>query len=59
MYFSDLSAFIDMGGHGFYVWTAFGFSIFWIVYLLVNPVIKKNKLLNLIYSQQQIEKNRR
>jgi len=59
MYFPDWSAFIDMGGQGFYVWTAFGFSIFWIVFLFVNPVMKKNKLLKSIYSQQQIEKFKR
>jgi heme exporter protein D len=59
MYFSDLSAFIEMGGHGFYVWIAFGFSIFWIAYLLINPGMKKNKLLKLIYSQQQLERNKK
>jgi len=59
MYFSDLPAFIEMGGHGLYVWTAFGFSLFWIIYLLVNPLVKKNKLLQSIYFQQQIEKNRK
>ena len=59
MYFSDLSAFIDMGGHGFYVWLAFGFSIFWIAYLLVTPVVKKNQLLKVIYSQQQLHQTKK
>jgi heme exporter protein D len=59
MYFASLSDFIAMSGHGFYVWLAFGFSIFWLGYLLINPVVKKNRLLKLIRSQLQIEKNRK
>lgn len=58
MYFTDLAALIDMGGHGFYVWLAFGFSVSWMSYLLINPLAKKNQLLKSIYSQQKIEKNR-
>ena len=59
MYFANLQDFIAMGGHGFYVWLATGFSIFWLVYLLVNPLLKKNRLLKTICQQQQLEAHRR
>jgi heme exporter protein D len=59
MYFSSAVDLITMSGHGFYVWLAFGFSVFCLVYLLVNPLRKKNQLLQTIFLQQVIEENRK
>jgi len=58
MYFANLSDLIAMGGHGFYVWLAYGFSIFWITWLLLRPLSVKNRLLADIRQQQQLEANR-
>jgi heme exporter protein D len=59
MYFATVTDLIAMGGHGMYVWPAFGFAIFWMGYLLISPLLKKNRLLKSVYSQQEIEKNRK
>lgn len=56
MYFASASDLVSMSGHGFYVWLAFGFSFAWLTYLLINPIIKKNKVLKNVFVQQQIEK---
>jgi len=58
MYFSDVSDFIYMSGHGFYVWLAYGFSVSWLCYLLLSPLRKKRHLLKIIRTQQQIENSR-
>ena len=55
MYFANLSDLVAMGGHGFYVWLAYGFSIFWIAYLLLRPLSTKSRLLEEIRQQQQLE----
>jgi heme exporter protein D len=58
MYFSSIDELIAMGGHGFYVWLAVGFSVFWLVYLLIHPLRKKKQLLREICAQQQVEAGR-
>ncbi|MCB1614743.1 MAG: heme exporter protein CcmD [Pseudomonadales bacterium] len=45
MYFESFSAFIAMGGHGFYVWSAYLLSMLLLVFLLVKPVIRQRGLL--------------
>ena len=41
-----LSEFIDMGGYGTFVWSAYGI---WLVVMVINyvqPIMKENKIIN-------------
>ena len=58
MYFASFADLINMNGHGFYVWLAFSFSVFWLGYLLIKPLLKKNKILQEIRAQISIEESR-
>jgi len=59
MYFASLADFIAMGGHGFYVWLAVGFSVFWLSYLVLAPMIKHKRLLREIAGQGRMDAGRR
>lgn len=37
-----------MNGHGYYVWTAVVVTFFTLMCLIVNPLIKRKKVINLI-----------
>ena len=53
MNFGSLHEFLDMGGHGLYVWSAY--AITWIVlgYNIVRPILMRN---NILRSQKQLLK---
>ncbi|MBT8448562.1 MAG: heme exporter protein CcmD [Gammaproteobacteria bacterium] len=56
----SLSEFINMGGHGFYVWTSYGLGLFFFVTLYVSTRVRNKKLikqLQRINRQQQRESN--
>lgn len=42
MYFNSFSDFIQMGNHGFYVWTAYGIGLTVLCVLILLP-LRKNK----------------
>ena len=44
MYFDSVSAAIDMAGHGGYVWSAYFISALVIVYLLLLPRLRQQRL---------------
>ena len=44
MYFDSLSAFLAMGGYGFYVWLSFGFSFVVLVGITVLSVRKEQQI---------------
>lgn len=48
MYFDSISDFIYMSGHGFYVWLAYGISIFVLAALFIQPLRKKARILHVI-----------
>ena len=52
MSFHSFSAFIDMGGHGQFVWSAYGIALVIIVFNFVRPVMLKKR--NLARIRQQI-----
>ncbi|MEH6358460.1 MAG: heme exporter protein CcmD [Pseudomonadales bacterium] len=43
MYFADFSEFIAMGGHGLYVWVAYGTAALVFAFNLVTPVLKRKR----------------
>jgi len=40
MYFDSFSAFIDMGGHGLYVWLCYGIATCVLLFNIVSPLLK-------------------
>ncbi|OPX56784.1 heme exporter protein D [Oceanospirillum multiglobuliferum] len=54
MYFDSFSEFLNMGGHGLYVWLAYGLTILLLVINFILPIRHKRKL-----QQEQARKLRR
>ena len=57
MAFNSISEFLAMGGYGFYVWLAYGLSFLALTILVINSVIKKNKILKNV--QQRLAREQR
>ncbi len=53
--FENIQEFIQMGGHGPYVWSAYLISLSVMIWLVVSPLRRKRKLLRDINRQQQRE----
>ena len=58
MSFHSFSAFIDMGGHGQYVWSAYGVALVIIVFNFVRPVMLKKRNLDRLRRQVASEEAR-
>ncbi len=50
--FDSLNAFIDMAGHGAYVWVSYGVSLAIMIYLVVKPVARINQQLHTLKRQR-------
>ncbi|UTW02733.1 heme exporter protein CcmD [Amphritea atlantica] len=48
MSFESFADFIDMGGHGLYVWLSYAIALIVIVMNIVNPLMQKRQ----IFSEQ-------
>jgi len=55
MQFDSFSAFLDMGGYGFYVWLSFGISTALILALLFNSIYGHQQVIKNIALRQQRE----
>lgn len=58
MSFHSFSAFIDMGGHGQYVWSAYGVALVIIVFNFVRPMMLKKRNLARLRRQVATEEAR-
>lgn len=45
MYFDSFSAFIDMGGHGFYVWLSYLIGVVLILFNVISPLVAKGRFI--------------
>lgn len=43
--FDSLQAFMDMGGHGPYVWACYGLTFAAVLFLIVEPRIQKKRFI--------------
>jgi len=59
MFFASLSEFITMGGHGIYVWSAYGISLFCLAFLFLSPLLKQRKLRQQIRQRANLESARK
>ncbi len=55
MQFESFSAFLNMGGYGFYVWLSFGVSTALILALIVSSLIGHKQVIKNIAVRQQRE----
>lgn len=59
MAFDSLADFLAMGGHGLYVWLAYGSSAFIISVLIALPLIKHRKIKQNIRLRKQFAQQQR
>ncbi len=59
MQFESFSAFINMGGYGFYVWLSFGVSAALIIALIFNSIMGHKQVIKDIAMRQQREEKLR
>lgn len=45
MQFTDIDAFINMGGHGLYVWLSYGVGLLVFITAFMSPVLKKKRII--------------
>jgi heme exporter protein D len=45
--------FFAMGGYGFYVWLSYGLCALVLIFLVINPVIQRKKLLRQLALKQK------
>jgi len=45
MYFDSFSEFLAMGGHGLYVWVAYGLTAVIFIFNLITPIFKRKRLI--------------
>lgn len=55
MQFDSFSAFLDMGGYGFYVWLSFGVSAALILVLIFSSILGHKRVIKNIALRQQRE----
>ena len=55
MQFDSFSAFLDMGGYGFYVWLSFGVSTALILALIFSSIMGHKQVIKNIATRQQRE----
>ncbi|NQD38217.1 heme exporter protein CcmD [Permianibacter sp. IMCC34836] len=56
--FSSFADFLAMGGHGFYVWLAYGVGLLIFLFLLLEPVVRRRQLrtrLQAFYRREQLD----
>jgi heme exporter protein D len=56
--FESINDFIQMSGHGYYVWSAYLISLIALAWLVVSPLIRRKKFMKEIARQQQRERVR-
>ena len=43
--FENMTSFFAMGGHGVYVWSAYGVSLLLLSYLVIRPLLRRAEIL--------------
>ncbi|MBL4567883.1 MAG: heme exporter protein CcmD [Porticoccus sp.] len=56
--FENINDFIQMGGHGYYVWSAYLISLIALAWLVISPLVRRKQFMKEIARQQQRERAR-
>lgn len=54
MYFQNMADFLAMGGHGFYVWLAYGIAAVIFAYNVIVPVLGRRRVKAMIQRMRQV-----
>lgn len=57
--FDSMAAFLSMGGHGPYVWASYGITLALLVWLLVSPMRRQQKLIKNLKKAAQSVKSKK
>ncbi|WP_019519474.1 heme exporter protein CcmD [Faucicola boevrei] len=57
-YFNNFTEFLNMGGHGFYVWASYGFSFACLIGIIIYSRSERQNTLKRIYTQH-VRQNQR
>ncbi len=57
MFFDSFSSFINMGGHGLYVWACYGLAGIIVAVNFISPVLTRKKVIKDIQRQNRREQN--
>lgn len=55
MHFDSLTSFLEMGGHGFYVWLCYGIFAAVMLVNFLSPILKRKQILKDIERQMRRE----
>lgn len=47
MSFNTVSEFVQMGGHGLYVWTSYGIALIVLGYNILNPMVNRRNFMKM------------
>lgn len=53
MQFTDIDAFLAMGGHGFYVWLSYGVGLLVFTIAFISPLLKKKQIVKELLQLQR------
>ncbi len=53
-HFSSFSDFLNMGGHGLYVWISYGLAVIVLIFNIINPWLQKQQF----FAEQKRRKRR-
>ncbi|MGB1271444.1 MAG: heme exporter protein CcmD [Endozoicomonas sp.] len=56
MHFDSWTGFLEMGGHGLYVWSAYGVAFLVIAYNLLAPIRGRRQVRERVQRQERLEK---
>lgn len=55
--FDTIAAFLDMAGHGSYVWACYVITWASLIYLSLTPALRRKSLLQQLKRQQRVEQH--
>jgi len=57
MFFDSFSGFLEMGKHGFYVWSCYGLAAVIVAINFISPILTRKKVIKDIQRQNRREQN--
>ena len=59
MNFTDLESFLNMGGHGLYVWLSYGVGLLVFIIAFVSPILQKKRIIKDLSQLQRRQQTKR
>jgi heme exporter protein D len=59
MYFASFESFLNMGGHGLYVWLSYGVGLLVFFIAFVSPILKRKRIIQELSQLQRRQQHQR